>query len=108
MPDLVTFLILTIATYRIGRFAILDDLIAGQRDRLYNALNEPEKLTAFRLKLTELMFCSACLTVWIAAAVTVFWSLAVQREWAGWSFLLTWPAVAGGSLIPWAYVDSEE
>lgn len=107
MLDLLTFVILSAATYRIGKFLLLDALIEGMRDRFFGWLRTPEKLTPTRLKVTELASCAECLTVWVAAAVVAFWSLVVADHWIGWSFLLVWPAVAAGSLVPWTYIDSE-
>lgn len=107
MLDLLTFVVLSAATYRIGRFLLLDDLIAGPRDWLFGRLSDTEKLTSLRLKVTELLMCAYCITVWIAAAVVVFWSLVIHDEWIGWEFVLVWPAVATGSLLPWTYIDSE-
>jgi len=107
MLDLLTFVILSAATYRIGRFLLLDSLIDGVRDRFYPWLTNPEKLSTTRLKVADLLTCAYCITVWIAAAVVVFWSLVVAGEWIGWAFLLVWPAVAAGSLVLWAYIDDE-
>jgi hypothetical protein len=105
--DLLTFVILAFATYRIARFLVLDTLIDGPRDKFHDWLTKPESLSVWRLKLAELLTCPYCITVWVAAGVTVFWSLVVD-EWLGWAFLLVWPAVAGASLVPWAYIDDEE
>lgn len=107
MLDLITFVILTAATYRIARFVLLDDLINGTRDKFYVWLAEPEKLNLVKLKGTELFSCPYCITVWIAAAVVAFWSLVVHDEWIGWSFLLVWPAVSAGSLVWWTVIDNE-
>ncbi|MBT8241661.1 MAG: DUF1360 domain-containing protein [Acidimicrobiia bacterium] len=107
MLDLLTFVILSAATYRIGRFLLLDDLIAGWRDQFFVRLSNPKKLNTVRLKAAELFSCAYCITVWIAAAVVAFWSLVVADEWIGWAFLLVWPAVAAGSLVFWAYIDNE-
>jgi len=107
MLDLLTFVILSAATYRIGRFAVLDSLLDGTRDRFYPWLTKPETLSTFRLKLADLLTCAYCITIWIAAAVVAFWSLVVADAWIGWGFLLVWPAVAAGSLVFWALIDAE-
>lgn len=112
MPDLITFIVLSFATYRIGRFLLLDSLIDEWRDRLYLKLTvgstTPDvPVPTWRMKLVDFMTCSYCITVWIALFVTLFWSLLVADGWSGWAFLLVWPAVAAGSLVPWAYIDDE-
>lgn len=107
MPELLTFVVLSLATYRIGRFILLDSLIDGLRDWFFDRLNRPEKLTPFRLWLMNLLTCVYCITIWIAAAVVAFWSLVIRDEWIGWSFLIVWPAVGAASLLPWEYLDSE-
>jgi len=109
MLDLTTFVVLSFATYRIGRFLLLDSLIDEWRDRLYLKLTvtaPDQPLPTWRSKLVDLLTCSYCITVWIALFVTLFWSLVVV-DWIGWAFLLVWPAVAAGSLVPWAYIDDE-
>lgn len=107
MPELLTFVILALVTYRVGRFVLLDSMIDGPRDRFYLWLNNTEKLSRTRLWFLEMLTCVYCITVWIAAATVTFWSLVVHDEWIGWSFLLVWPAVAAASLLPWTYIDDE-
>ena len=112
MLDLITFVVLSAVTYRVGRFLLLDSLIDELRDKLYLRLTVGgtevgSPVAAWRMKLIDLMTCSYCITIWIAAAVVVFWSLVVRGEWIGWEFLLVWPAVAAGSLVWWTYIDSE-
>lgn len=107
MLDLITFIVLSAASYRIGRFMLLDDLVNTPRDKLFAWLSNPEKLSAPKLWVTELITCTYCFSVWVAAAAVVFWSLVVHGEWIGWEFLLVWPAVATGSLLFWTYIDSE-
>lgn len=107
MPELLTFIVLSLATYRIGRFVLLDEIIDGTRDRFFAWLNNPESLTSRRVWVMRLLTCVYCITVWIAAAVVVFWSLVISGEWIGWSFVLVWPAVAAAALVPWTYIDSE-
>lgn len=110
MPELLTFVVLSAATYRIARFLVLDSLIDGTRDQVYQklmVLPPGETIPLWRSKLADLMTCSYCATVWIAAAVTLFYSLVIA-DWIGWAFLLVWPAVAAGSLVFWAYIDNEE
>lgn len=106
MPQLLTFVILALATYRVGRLVILDEIFDVPRDRFFEWLMKPETLSTRRVWFNSLLTCPYCLTMWIAAGVTVFWSLVVHGEWLGWSFLLVWPAVAAASLVPWAYIDS--
>lgn len=107
MPDLLTFVILSAATYRVARFLILDTLIENLRIRVHTWLTNPESISVTRLKVAELITCPWCLTVWVALAVVTFWSLVVV-DWIGWAFLLVWPAVSAGSLVFWTYVDNEE
>jgi uncharacterized protein (DUF2062 family) len=107
VPDLLTFVVLALTSYRVGRFILLDSMIDRPRDLLFERLNNPDKLSTRRLWLMELLTCPYCILVWVAAGAVTFWSLVVYDEWIGWAFLLVWPAVAAAALLPWTYIDSE-
>lgn len=110
MPDLslsyaLTFLFLSLLTWRIARFLILDDLIEELRDKFHRQLtHHPNKLT---IKLQVLMLCPFCLTIWVSIAVNVF-HFTVIDPWPGWQFVEWVVAVAAGSMVFWKYIDSED
>ena len=99
-------IILSAVTYRITRFAILDSLIETTRHRFFEWLNDPEKVSSFRLKVLDLLTCPYCLSVWVAAGVTAYWWAITDLPWSWWP--IGWLATAGGSLCYYAAVDSED
>ncbi len=107
---LASLILLPFAVYRITRFFIMDTVIDGTRDKIHNWLlrpNDDQEVPLLRFKAHELLSCPYCLSVWVAAACVVFWSLVIADQWIGWSFLIFWPAVAGAALVPYEYVDAE-
>ena len=110
MPELLTYVLLSAAAYRIARFVVLDSLVDEWRDSLYLRLLPPipgASHPLWRSKLADLMVCSYCSTVWTSAAVVLFYSLVLSGEWIGWWFLIAWPAVSTGALVFWSIIDSE-
>jgi hypothetical protein len=112
------FLLLSLVTYRVGRFVVLDDLISGLRNSLLTWLERPGKEREkpppwstlrdapplWRHKVSQLLGCPFCVTVWVAGgavAVTHFLvdPLPVPVWW--------WLGVAGAAVLPWAITDSE-
>lgn len=89
--NLLTFIILAFASYRITRFFLFDSLIAHSREKYYVVLsnasmkgNRLKKLLAH--KLLELSSCSWCLGVWVTGAV--YWSYT--------QYGLTWYHIVAG------------
>jgi hypothetical protein len=91
--------VLSLATYRIARFLILDTLIDTPRIWLHQVIIGKPK--AWRMKLYELLTCPYCLTIWIAAAVT-----ALADIWYSVPAPIgMWLAAATGSLIAWKIIE---
>lgn len=107
MLDLLDLVVLSLVTYRLSRFIVLDSLIDGTRDRAYERLTSPDRLSTFRLKLVDLLTCNFCITIWVSAVVCAGWAW-IDGHWPGWAFIYVWLAVAAGALLPWAYIDSED
>lgn len=68
-------IILSLVTYRVARFLVLDTLIDGTRDRVIDGLErrvgeardaERKSAVAYE-KLIDLIGCPFCITVWVAA-----------------------------------------
>lgn len=96
---LTILVILSLITYRIARFLILDTLIDTPRIWFHQVLIG--KPAAWRMKLYELITCPYCLTIWIAAAVVaiadIFYSIPAP--------IGMWLAAAAGSLIAWNIIE---
>lgn len=105
MIDLVDLIVLAAATYRVGRFVVLDTLIEGWRDRFHGWLYG--KQTMWADKLSDLFSCPYCITIWIAAAAVGFWGWLIA-PWPGWAFLPIWLAVASGALLFWFIIDRDD
>lgn len=92
-------LLLSLATYRITRLIVEDKVWEVWRIKLSARI--VRKPTLLRRKLNELLTCPFCMSVWVAAAVVAvadrFLHLPVP--------VLAWPAVAGGALVAWRYVE---
>lgn len=89
---------LSLVTYRVARL-IRDDLIFdAPRARLYGWLITGGWL---RRKLHELISCSFCLTIWIAAGAVLLTLPFASVPLPVW----TWLASAAGSLIVWYIVE---
>ena len=90
---------LSLATYRVGRFILLDKLIDVPRIRVHGFLLG--KTSWWRSKLYDLITCPYCITVWLSAGMVVVADFTMSVP----SPFLTWLAVAGGCLIPWNYIE---
>lgn len=100
--DLILLIVLSLVTYRVARFIILDTLIEAPRDRLFDWIERrPGKLWR---KLLELLGCPFCLTIWVAAAAVAL------TDWLAGDVpmpIWMWLAAAAGALIVWRIVDYE-
>jgi FtsH-binding integral membrane protein len=92
---------LSMPTYRIGRFIVLDTLIDEPRDKTYAWLELRTSL--FWKKVVDLLGCPWCITIWVAAAVVAVADAFVSVPLP----VFTWLAVATGSLVWWAIIDSD-
>lgn len=96
-------LMMSLAAYRVTRFLILDTLIDAPRIWLrFRILSG--KPRAWKNKLTELMECKFCLSVWVAAAAVALTDqfTVVALPW------LTWLAVCGLSLVVWELAEKRD
>lgn len=73
--SILILIFLALATYRVTRFWIKDDLIAGQRIWIQN-VTLGRKPNAFREKLHELLGCHYCVSFWLALA-----SVLITMQW---------------------------
>jgi hypothetical protein len=69
VPELLILIVLSAATYRLTRLAILDDVFNTPRDKIHDWLLEPEQVKLWRVKLQALLACFPCLSVWFAGFV---------------------------------------
>lgn len=97
--NLLTFLILSLASYRITRFFLFDSLISHSRQayyvRLSNASLNGNKVKQFLAhKLLELSSCSWCLGIWTTAAIYWLYSWTSPEYWGRVGFI-TVAAIAG-------------
>jgi hypothetical protein len=96
---LTMLVVLSLVTYRIARFLILDTLIDTPRIWIHQVIIGKPK--AWRMNLYELITCPYCLTIWIAAAVVIiadgFYSVPAP--------IGMWLATATGSLIAWKIIE---
>lgn len=106
----ILILILGLVTYRVARFIVLDTLIDGTRDKVLDTLEKKHgragdsKKALLYSKLTDLLGCPFCITIWVSAgaclATRIFVGSFPMPVWV-------WLATAATALIPWNYIDSE-
>lgn len=97
-------IVLSLVTYRVTRFLILDSLIEVTRDRVYAWLEtHPNRFT---MKLVELIRCPYCMTIWVAAGavaiIDVFTDQPVPMP------VFAWLAVAAAALVWWRIIDPKD
>ena len=95
--------ILSLVTYRVSRFFVLDTMIENQRFKVYSWLLKHEHW--FFHKVHELLSCPYCITVWVSGATVGAYVIFVGSMPMP---VFTWLAVAAGSLLPWRLVDGED
>lgn len=91
--------VISLITYRVARFLILDTLIDTPRIWFHQVILAKPK--PWRMKLYELITCPFCLTVWVAAAVTAIGDLTYGFT----APVAVWLASAAGSLMVWNIVE---
>ena len=103
---LTVLVVLSLASYRITRFLIEDDLIETPRGWLKTKIYKPNPDTLkpasrLRIKLVDLLECPYCMSVWISAAAVALacWTWSVPQPF--WS----WLAVCGGAMVVWQIVE---
>lgn len=99
MRIMLTLIIMSLATYRVARFLILDSLIATPRIWLHQVLLG--KQSKVRRYLYELINCPYCMSIWIAAAIVAL----ADRYTSVPMPIFTWLAVSAGSLVTWNYIE---
>lgn len=96
-------LILSLTTYRVTRFLLLDTLIESQRVWVYNAVLG-KRPGAIRNKIHELITCKFCLSIWIAAGAVATTERYVDLHLP----VFLWLASAAGSLVVWRMAEPAE
>ena len=92
----VPLILLSLAAYRLTRLVVSDTVWAGRRTKMlrwFAARNWG--------KAVELFNCPFCMSVWIAGGLVLVTDLTVGVQNPG----LMWPAVAGGALVAWRYIE---
>lgn len=65
--EVIVWLILSLAAYRITRFLVIDNLFDGARNKIYAFLaNKTGRLQVVWHKLLDLLSCTWCLGFWIS------------------------------------------
>lgn len=101
---LVLLVAMSAASYRVGRFVVLDSLWEGWRDRLLGWLTTGRKMRVWKLKLSELLTCPFCVTGWTSLAVVIGVDIFHHLPLIG----VQWLAVWVGALLFWGLIDSDE
>jgi hypothetical protein len=99
---LILIVVLSLVTYRLGRFVVLDSMFEGTRDKTLGWMHRRGNF--FWVKTAELLGCPYCITVWLAAGACLAWRVFVESYPAP---VFVWLAVSAGSLMAWRVVDSE-
>lgn len=99
-----TFALLSLSAYRVGRFIALDTLIEATRDRV--AFWLADRGSVWSDKALELLRCPYCITIWTGLGATLFWSL-VLAEWPGWWFPVYWMGISTGAVVTWGVTDPD-
>ena len=102
MNYLIVLIVLSAVTYRVSRFIVLDSLIDEPRDWAVDRLERKRGL--FYSKLVDFIGCPFCISIWVAAATVAVHHFVVEDVPVP---VWTWLAVATGSLLLWAWIDSE-
>lgn len=89
--------LLTLACFRLTRFAVADTLFDGPRRWMQRVVLGREH-RGWRVKLLEGLECGHCLSVWFAATLVAATDLYMSVPHPGVTFL----AVAGGTSILWS------
>ena len=97
--------ILSACTWRLTRFALLDNLLDYPRDVLFLRLDRAPT-TRLRRFVLALLRCAFCSSIWIAAAVLGSWCL-TRSTWPGWDFIYYWLTIASGAMVIYRYVDPD-
>lgn len=110
--NLLTFLILAFASYRITRFFVFDSLIAHSRDKLYvflsNQSSEGNRLKKFLAhKVLEGISCTWCLGMWVTAGVYWLYTWTSPEFW-GRAGYLTVAGLAGVQGLLHAYEPGDD
>jgi hypothetical protein len=117
-------LILSLVTYRVTRFIILDSLIERWREHFYEFILDPlddadmdlvltlhedgplHQLPWWRRKIYQLFSCPFCISVWVAGGAVALteWLTDFDVVMPVW----TWLAISALSLVVYTYIDAED
>jgi len=98
--SLTLIVVLSLVSYRITRFLILDTLIRYQRSWLLMKLLGDNPGTV-RTKLHDLAICHYCLSIWIAAGATAITAQFTPVALPVW----VWLAASAGAVAVWRYTE---
>lgn len=120
------FLLLVILgglVYRVTYFILVDSLIEEPRKKVLAKLTgggDPDRddwplhmrtTTGWRLKLTELLTCPYCMSIWVGAVATaITWPTIIPQPDGGWFvwLLVTWLAMSTIALVFWAVIEGHD
>lgn len=69
MPDLLTFLILSLATFRISRLLTIDVIFDSLRNKIW------EKYPPHEYKFGYLFTCTWCMSIWVASVIVICYTI---------------------------------
>lgn len=111
---LLTFVVISVASYRVTRFLLFDSLVEGFRQKYYIFLgNNSMDYTGRKFKrflahkLLELSSCSWCLGVWVSAGLYWLWTWTSPLYWTRHEFILV-AAIAGFQGLLHAFEPSDD
>lgn len=109
-----TYVILSVAAYRITRFFLFDSLIGHSRQKYYVFLgNQSMDFSGSKFKrflahkLLELSSCSWCLGVWVSAGLYWLYTWTAPQYWGRMGYI-TVAAIAGFQGMIHAYEPSDD
>lgn len=86
--------LVTVACYRVTRLVVEDTIWEDTRDRLITRLQRKER--GFGFKVSVLLGCPFCVSVWVASAAWVLLWIFTDSLPLPW---LWWPAIAGSTAL---------
>lgn len=102
-----TALVFSFVVWRVTRFLLRDSLIDGTRFKVEHYFGSRSNRTSMR-KMSELVTCPWCVSVWVAAVLTAVWRL-TEGDGIGWFWTaIVWLAAAAGAMACWATWEDDE
>lgn len=107
MIELVPFVVLAFAAFRMTRFLLFDTLIDEPRDWMYRRIAGGNKFRYLREKLLDLTSCSWCAGVWICLALYSIYVVAFPWEFTRYNWL-SLLGIAGAQGMLHSYEPSDD